>query len=128
MNTRLQVNQVAANPAPTRGKGQFSHIGYVRAITKNPKKEGEKVATETWETVDGGAGTAGRYKYEQVRDKEKPGEPPVDKYTLLQKGVEKIERFSRIYHPETNIFPGGVANQGKGARELLGWIDVDHIV
>jgi len=111
----------------THGKDEFSHIGYVRSISKNPKKEGETTETETWETVDGGAGLAGRYKYEQVADKDDP-KKKVDKFTLLKQGAEKIELFSRVYIPETNIFPGGVANQSPGKRYLLGWIDVDYIV
>lgn len=111
----------------THGKDEFSHIGYVRSISKNPRKEGETAETETWETVDGGAGLAGRYKYEQVADKDDP-KKKVDTFTLLKQGAEKIELFSRLYIPETNIFPGGVANQSPGKRYLLGWIDVDYIV
>jgi GH24 family phage-related lysozyme (muramidase) len=97
-------------------RGSFSHIGFVRSIKKNEATQGEPVS-EVWEGVDGGAGTAGTYKYDKG----------TDTFTLQQKGAEKIETSLRTFYPETNIFPAGVMNQDQGPRHLLGWLNVDKI-
>jgi len=97
-------------------KGSFSHIGFFRSLTQNPSQPGEK-ASETWETVDGGQGAAGRYKYDKA----------TDTYTLVQKGAERIDRISRVFYPEENSFPGGVQNQSATPRRLLGWLKIDKV-
>lgn len=97
-------------------KGSFSHIGFFRSLTQNPAQPGERVS-ETWETVDGGQGAAGRYKYDKA----------TDTYTLVQKGAERIDRISRVFYPEENSFPGGVQNQSASPRRLLGWLKIDKV-
>ena len=85
---------------------QFSHTGYLRSITANDD------GTETWTTVDGGQGTAGKY--------DAAG-------TLLQAGAEALLEVSRIYHPDTNLITGE-ANQGGAARLVRGWVNIDALV
>ncbi|HEX7314015.1 MAG TPA: lysozyme [Pyrinomonadaceae bacterium] len=97
-------------------KGSFSHIGFFRSATSNQVQPGEK-ASETWETIDGGQGAAGRYKYDKA----------TDTYTLVQKGAERIDRISRVFYPEENSFPGGVQNQAASPRRLLGWLKIDKV-
>ncbi len=97
-------------------KGSFSHIGFFRSYTKNEVTEGEQ-PSETWESVDGGAGVAGRYSYDAS----------TGTYTLQQKGAEKIEASSRLFYPDSNTFPAGVQNQDMGPRRLLGWLKIDKI-
>jgi GH24 family phage-related lysozyme (muramidase) len=97
-------------------KGSFSHIGFFRTLTQNQAQPGEK-ASETWETVDGGQGVAGRYKYDKA----------TDTYTLVQQGAERIDRISRTFYPEENSFPGGVQNQAATPRRLLGWLKIDKV-
>jgi GH24 family phage-related lysozyme (muramidase) len=97
-------------------KGSFSHIGFFRSHTKNEVAEGEQ-SSETWGSVDGGAGVAGRYSYDAS----------TGTYTLQQKGAEKIEASSRLFYPDTNTFPTGVQNQDMGPRRLLGWLKIDKI-
>jgi Domain of unknown function (DUF4157) len=103
-------------------KGSFSHIGFIRSITVNAVKEGEE-PTETWEGVDGGAGTATIYKYQGV-DKE----TQKDKYSVTQAGAEKIETAVRVFYPRQNIFPAGVKNQDQGPRHLLGWLNIEKLI
>lgn len=100
----------------TNWKGSFSHICFFRSLTRNPAQPGER-ASETWDSVDGGQGAAGRYSF----DKE------TNTYTLLQKGAERIERVSRIFYPADGTFPGGVQNQAATPRRLLGWLKIDKV-
>lgn len=106
-------------------KDSFSHIGFVRSIKKNEVQPGQPLS-ETWEGVDGGAGTATTYSYEKVEKSDQY--PKGEKYTLQQKGAEMIETSMRTFYPETNIFPSGVKNQDQGPRHLLGWVKIDKLV
>ena len=108
-------------------KASFSHIGFIRSIRKNPVKEGEE-PTETWEGVDGGAGTATIFHYEGRGPKSAEDPTEEDKFTTTQQGAEKIETAVRLFYPKKNIFPAGVKNQDQGPRHLLGWLNIDKLV
>jgi hypothetical protein len=84
----------------------FSHIGYIKSIAVNSD------GTETWTTVDGGQGVAGKY--------DKDG-------NQTQAGKEKIAESHRTYFPDTNLIKGE-ANQGGALRLLKGWVDIDKLV
>ncbi len=85
--------------------GMFSHIGYIKSITVNAD------GTETWTTVDGGQGTAGKYDADG---------------NVTQTGQEKIAESNRTYDPTTNLIKGE-ANQGGALRLLKGWVDIDKL-
>ena len=90
-------------------------------------KEGEE-PTETWEGVDGGAGTATIFHYEGRGPKSAEDPTEEDKFTTSQQGAEKIETAVRLFYPKKNIFPAGVKNQDQGPRHLLGWLNIDKLV
>ena len=84
---------------------EFSHIGYLKSISNGG-------GTETWTTVDGGQGAAGKY--------DKNG-------NLIQAGRESIQAVARTYESGTNLIAGETSQGGK-ARVLRGWVDVDGLV
>lgn len=100
-------------------KGQFSHVGYILSLAKGPAHGPAGPPTEVWETVDGGQGPAGKYSF-------KTNEAGKKELVRTQVGAERIDRVTRIYHPDTNLITGE-SNQDKTQRTLTGWVDVDTL-
>lgn len=86
---------------------EFSHVGYVVSIKPLPDgdpRAGTGLKRERWITFDGG---------QQVLREGK-----------MKEGATQVVR---TYHPETNEI-SGEATQGRGARLLKGWVDVDKLL
>jgi hypothetical protein len=97
----------------------FSHTGYFISLTVNPPGTDGKV-TETWETVDGGAGTSTRYNAAGKMIDQQGNETTTP-------GQEAIANGTRVYHPENNEITGQ-SNHGTDLKVLHGWVDIEKLL
>jgi len=99
----------------------FSHVGFVKSITKN----GDGSGSETWMTFDGGQTVMSRKPNAPAA-----GEPKDDPRVVaepIDPRLQGTESVKRTYFPKTNEI-SGEKSQGGDARWLYGWVDVDKLV
>ncbi len=97
-----KLDAVRGNAQAQPDKLWFSHVGFVKSITKHTEKDGQvrDVPRENWETFDGG---------QKVEN------------------IEGANDAHRVYDPVTNEI-SGESQQGGAARFLKGWVNVDALV